>query len=639
MNNQWYTVLIIWIWWTCFLFYPLWYVPNHENLRVWLAAGLMAAGIVLGCAFKFLSVQRDEERYTFENDTLFWLILSSVVFCLHIPFFNLPVISGLDMIDHASVPALVASKIIHPLSAKLGVFVPYIFTGIFCLLSLMVVLSKQKRIAILLYFQHIIQWCYQQIVLVYTMLFGITFIYVWFIYTSKLPDTFGDLETIFRYQPISKLMLIPAYIIFGIHEWVGRMIQFLFFIGCAFYLYQTTRLFGSKDAARLTAIIFLLLPPIFHYGNTHLIEGGSLFFVAAPFFYWIRYFEKRSSYDLMAGSFWATLGCLYKHTNVIMIPAFAVLWVWDLCKQRTAKPFKQYGLEIIANSIPAITFMIYMKLSSFSSDTPSDMAFINAARLIENLNAIPQGVTYPIFILFLAGSFFTLFSLHRFLPYWVSWVIPHYMVTAMSLAYMNVRQALPYYLGFIITSGLFLDRIVYYPKVRSLLFYGVIPLYLIWACLFMPRVHTPELWGRAMGDRSYINFTNWNDTYIPYHMIIPDLMQRIPPGETVFAPMGNDTSQFYLAKHNWQDRVYIRNLFMDDGQVAVDSIENLEQQCLQNGYNWLILPRGKWLLQYLNPDVPNVIEPLFVNPPAWLQPIHTYRYGTVEVQLWKIMSN
>lgn len=635
MNKQLYLILLILIWWCSFLFYPLWYIPQFDEIRLWAALCLMLAGIVLGYAFKYLTSETDKTEPKSNSDCYFWLILFSGVFALHLPFLNLPVITGLDMIDHASVPALVASKIIHPLSAIVGFPIPYAFTALVGIIAFVLFISINVRNRLLQSMQCAVETCYQNIGIIFAILVFISSLYVWLIYTYKLPDTFGDLETLFRYQPISKLMLIPAYILFGIHEWVGRVIQLLFFFGGAFFLYHTTLMFASKESARFTAMLYLLLPPMFHYGNTHLIEGGSLFFVIAAFFYWIRYFEKRSQNDLMVGSFWATMGCLYKHTNIILIPAFAVLFVWDFFRRRTKKPIEQYGMEIIANSIPAFTFFIYLELSSFSSDTPSNLVLPNWSRLSANILAIPEGVTHPIFVFMIAGFIYVIFIKRHFLPYMISWVIPHFLLTVMSEAYMNVRQALPYYLGLIIAGCLFIDRILPPSMAKKVLFYGIAPVFLTWACLFMPRVHTPDEWGRAMGDRSYINLTNWDETYVPYHIIIPDLMQRTQPGETIFAPMGNDSSQFYLAKYNWNDRVYIRNLFTDDGTVVVESLETLEQQCRQNEYDWLLLPRGKWLLQYIDP---NSIEPLFVAPPAWLQHENTYHYGKVEVGLWKIQK-
>ncbi len=589
----------------------------------------------MGYAFRYLSVERQEQQPT-QHDRWFWILLFAVVSILHIPFLNLPVITGLDMIDHASVPALVASKVISPLSSIIGFPVSYVLIPLMVLIVFILLISSSIRSSIFHGIQRISSRCFDRLWLLFFGLILITAAYVYTVKVTALPDRFGDIETIFRYQPISKLMLIPLYILFGIQEWVGRVLQLILFYGGAYYIYQTARLFGSIHAARLSAIVFLLLPPIFHYGNTHLIEGGSLFFVLATFFYWIRYWEKGDSYDLMTGSFMATMGCLYKHTNVIVIPAFAVMWVWNALREGTSKPLSQYGKEILANTIPTVTFYLYLKLSSFSSDTPSKIVMPNWSRFTDNIEAIPQGVTYAVFIAFLAGSIFVMFSRSRFLPYWISWVIPHMILTVMSMAYFNVRQALPYYLGLIVAAALFLDRII--PPQRTLrycLFYGLIPAYLIWVCLWMPREHTPYEWGRAMGDRSYINFSNWESTYVPYHIIIPDLMERTKPEEKVFAPMGNDTSQFYLAKHNWSKRIYERHLFTDDGNVVFESLERLREICLEQGYDLLLLPRGKWLLQYADPQA---VEPLFENPPDWVQHVQTYRYGTVEVGLWKVVK-
>lgn len=633
MTNHIYILLFVLIWWGCFLLYPMWYVPNAGSIRIVFASALMVAAVAFGYAFRLLSTS-NQLTSPFPKDTLFWWILFTGIFCLHIPFLPLPVITGLDMIDHASVPALVASKIINPLSSKTGFSISFIFTPCVLLLTALFCFIPKLRQSANNKMIQISKYLCNKLWLVYTVLFMVTIGCCGLVYLKQIPDRFGDIETIFRYQPISKIILIPAYVVFGIQEWVGRVIQLIGFFAGAYFIYQTTLMFATKEAARLTAIIYLLLPPVFHYGNTHLIEGGSLFLVTASFFYWIRYFEKHNQQDLMLGSFWATMGCLYKHTNVIMIPAFAVLFVWDFLRQRTQKPYKQYGYEILANSIPAITFFIYMKLSSFSSDTPSQLAMPDLQRVSENILAIPQGITFTMFGLFIAGFLFVLFLKRQFLPYMIAWVIPHFLLTVMSEAFPNVRQALPYYLALIIAGVLFLDFSIIHQKLKKYIYYGLIPCSLIWVCLFMAREHQPLVWGRAMGDRSYINFSNWDDTYVPYHIIIPDLMKRTDPDEKIFAPMGSDTSQFYIAKNQWSNHQYTRSIFTDDGMKVFSDLNRLKLECMNKKYDWLLLPRGKWLLQY---EGQQTVETLFTNPPTWLRFEHTYIYGDVEVGLWKVM--
>lgn len=260
MMNHIYVVSFVLIWWISFLFYPMWYIPDAGSTRLGFAAGLMVVGVVFGYAFRSLPNSEQGTEKPQQNDLYFWGILYAGVFCLHIPFLQLPVITGLDMIDHASVPALVASKLLSPLSARLGFPVSYIFTTLVILFFVLFAGVKAVRETVLGKINTFSQYFGKRLWLLYSILIGFTIIYCGVIYFKQIPDRFGDIETLFRYQPISKIMLIPAYLIFGIHEWVGRVIQIGFFFAGAYFLYHTAFMFASKDAARLTAILYLLLP-------------------------------------------------------------------------------------------------------------------------------------------------------------------------------------------------------------------------------------------------------------------------------------------------------------------------------------------------------------------------------------------
>jgi hypothetical protein len=97
-------------------------------------------------------------------------------------------------------------------------------------------------------------------------------------------ERFDDLNPLFRYPPLSKFFSIPLYICFGLHEWTGRVMQIGFTFGMAFYLYRLAQFYGGDAAGKTAAILGVFLPPVFHYGNTTMIEGGTLFFITASFF-------------------------------------------------------------------------------------------------------------------------------------------------------------------------------------------------------------------------------------------------------------------------------------------------------------------------------------------------------------------
>ena len=330
-----------------------------------------------------------------------------------------------------------------------------------------------------------------------------------------------------------------------------------------------------------------------------MIEGGTLFFVAASFYYLIRSLESDGAGDLIKGIVFCTFGCLYKHPMVSVIPAFALMTVYDFFFPKGAKPIRPFWAPVKGLIIPAVTVLVYMKLSSFNSDVPSDLFFPTFERMAANLRAVALGVTLPIALSFLGGMIYLAFwRWDRLFWFLLSWIGTHFILSCMSDVYANVRQSLPYYVGAIVAASIFIDAMAdMCGNRKKLILYGILPVWLLWACLLMNRVQDIHLIGRAMGDRSYVNLTNWKDSYIPYDAIIQDLKETTAPGDTIYAPMANEPVKFYIEKYDFHDRRYIRDEW---GPINHSTPGLLIEFCLRNEVDWLLLPRGKWLINYGN---------------------------------------
>jgi len=624
------------LWWMGFLIYPLWYLPNAESLRPWICAGLFLGLVLCSLTIRYLLCARLQSSSITQypvNDHGFFLSVLGGTFLLHLPFLNLPILSGLDTIDHAAIPAVLADRITR-LSAELFGFSIQPFAAVFFVLLFLGYAGSPA-------FREKLLNVWRSIALVSMTHYGktlgvlalITLVYAGLLLRTSLPDQVGDLDPIFRYPPLSKLILVPLYCVFGLHEWVGRLLQLLFCFAGSVYIYRLTLLFGSRQSARSACCLFLLLPPIFHYGNTHMIEGGLLFFVVATFFYWIRYLEKQYPVDLIAGMLLCTCACLYKHPAVSLAPAFFLMLVVDAIGSSNKRKFRDLIPSLVACAIPTLTMVLYMKLSSFNQDVPSQLGFPTPSRLWTNIAVIPQGVTWPVAIIFLVGLLALGFRKKTRRPFlfMMCWILPHYILTCMSSVVSNVRQALPYYLALIVAGALLVDGINWNKQHlfrRGLL--GLISIFLLWACLFQDRRQDFRLVGRAMGDRSYVNFSNWNQSYLPYEQVCRFLAQQSKAGDKIYAPMANEPVHFYLSRYNLYDRIYVRQFWQPTSKQTLSS---LETYCHDSGMQWLLVPRGKWLHPYA--DL-RWVEQLFIQPPESFQAIKIFSYGTQQIGLWKI---
>lgn len=620
------------VWWLCFLIYPLWYLPASNTIRALTCAGLFAIFIVCLLLFKSLNVfgqSATNKTETQTNDGHFFLVLFSLAYTCHVPFLYKPILTGLDTIDHAAIPAVLAHKIAQGITTRTGVPLSTLLTILTVTGAAAFSISPTARRIVHKTFTRIASLTAQHLWKTITVLGVVTVIYAYTLISVAAFERFPDLNPIFRYQPISKLTLIPLYIIFGLHEWIGRILQIAFTFAGAFYLYRITGLFGTKTASRTAAILYVFLPPVFHYSNTHMIEGGLLFFMIASFYHWIRYLEKNERRDLIRGTLFCTLACLYKHPAVSVIPAFTAMGIYDYLFPKPAQTRHIPWGTVIACAIPSITFITFMKLAGFNTDAPTEVKTLNLAT---NLQTISLGDTLPVALLFLTGSIsLALTKPFRRFVYLFAWIGVHYVLVSLSSNADNVRQALPYHAGLCVVAALLVDRCpIKYKRIQSILVYGVLPVFLFWACLLMDRRQDFLKVGRPMSDRSYITLSNIKESYLPYPAAIRALRDLTAPGDTIYAPMANEPVHFYLAKYDLNGRNYIRKIWASPDQQTA---ENLLAHCRDIGAEWLLLPRGKWAYRYLDLDL---VESIFQNPPPGLKPIRIVSEGRESIGIWRV---
>src|SRR5690606_18921010 len=117
------TILFTLGWWVCFFIHPMWYVPGSSAARWWTAAGLFLIYLLVSGLFRYIahySYPLEHEREKLPADAFFFTLLFGTAFLLHLPFLNQPILSGLDTIDHAAVPAVVGDKIRDALTGTIG---------------------------------------------------------------------------------------------------------------------------------------------------------------------------------------------------------------------------------------------------------------------------------------------------------------------------------------------------------------------------------------------------------------------------------------------------------------------------------------------------------------------------------------
>jgi 4-amino-4-deoxy-L-arabinose transferase-like glycosyltransferase len=105
-------------------------------------------------------------------------------------------------------------------------------------------------------------------------------------------------ETEFHLYPFVVALL---YKIFGVHEYLGRLVSILAFCGGAFFLYKLSRKYIGTAGAFIALLFYTFNPHIFFFSRVFMPESAMLFFSIALIYFFSQWLdtEKRRYFILM----------------------------------------------------------------------------------------------------------------------------------------------------------------------------------------------------------------------------------------------------------------------------------------------------------------------------------------------------
>lgn len=529
--------LLLFAFFYSYILYPSYYVQGGELKKVLL---LVLYIFLFGILRRVVPdrIKPPEETFYFPPFLIIPLF-SALLF--HLYFWSLPIPTLEDMQVYCGVPALFLSKIYSFLPRWILVLSALLF-----LTLLLIYLSGRGRR---------IWWCF----------FVLGILSALFIIHSICLESFGKLEHIFRHPPIPKTTYLLGYLFFGIEEWVGRFIQFIFLVAAGVFVGRITSLL-TKEKGKFSFIsgftITLFFPTFFHWTNFCSLIGGELFFLSSSFYYFLRYIQDKEEGSLLYCMGILGLGLLYERRLAFLF-LFIVL---SLCLK--IKPFislLRYFLIPIIMAIPFI-FVSYAYRDAaltFSWINQPSLLLLGVKQIYRSLGPIITLSTLLLLLVFLKKRV-TLLFLVFFLSY--------YLFISSTVAVWCLRHAQPYYLSLAILFSLLIA------KTRpSVLFCFV--LIMLYQSILSSSPDLLTLSNYKMRDWKYREFG-----ILPYRDAIAYIKKELP-NTKVYAPMGCEPSHFYLAKFGIPERLWIRKPFLKGF-----SLSSLTKFCKENEIRYIVLP-------------------------------------------------
>lgn len=123
------------------------------------------------------------------------------------------------------------------------------------------------------------------------------------LYAYLFPYYSPQESIILRYPPVSRVIYLITYTAFGVSETGPRIVQFIFYILGAVYLYRTILLFNKKEAALLGATIYLFSPILFYHATLASTGSGVTLFTILISYYFLRFIKEEDNRDLLLCTF------------------------------------------------------------------------------------------------------------------------------------------------------------------------------------------------------------------------------------------------------------------------------------------------------------------------------------------------
>lgn len=104
--------------------------------------------------------------------------------------------------------------------------------------------------------------------------------------------------------PIYSFIIALLYLIFGIHEFIGRLVSIFFSLFTAYFIFKLTRKYFNENAAILAVFFYLLCPISIYFGRYYMPESMMVCFSVAGIYYFSQWLDE----DKLI-FYWLAIGC------------------------------------------------------------------------------------------------------------------------------------------------------------------------------------------------------------------------------------------------------------------------------------------------------------------------------------------
>jgi 4-amino-4-deoxy-L-arabinose transferase-like glycosyltransferase len=378
-----------------------------------------------------------------------------------------------------------------------------------------------------------------------------------------------------------------------------RVVQLVFYIACAVYLYRTILLFHEKETALLGVIIYLFLPVSFAYAHLGELASGTVFFIVIISFYFIRFIKQDNDRDLLLVTYLIGIGFMYKRPILLMFGVCSVFLVAHKIKNRNDQLLMNLKIIMLSlvNIIPFMILSKYYSWRNYSFQLSNFTSF--ESKIFTYFALIGENTSWVVMILFMASSVYILLKKRSTVTaYFGSLFLVYYLFTASDMAALSPRLSLTFYPAITVYLSIFIFEIIRSFKWR----YAYYLLSVLLSVYLIAISTVPQLNNR------YLGIMNMKLHYFPSEQAMRWVNDNTVPGEKVLT-IRILTSKFYRYKYAIE-----KNRFVDLNYEVreINTSEKLLLFCRKNNISYVMFPYSP---AYIRNDIRmRILKYLMSNP-------------------------
>ena len=420
---------------------------------------------------------------------------------------------------------------------------------------------------------------------------------IYFILLRNLPDIVDV-----RYPPLQKVLYLFSYYVFGINYIGPRIVQLIFYILSAVYLYKTINLLYDIETALFGVSILLFSPIIFTYAHFAELGSGVLFFIVISSYYFLRFIIYQDKRGLLLSAYFIGTGFLYKRDIFLMFFICSAYLFLNKIKNREfclIVPLKILSLSLF----PIIPWLIIGKFFNWRGAWINLSNFTSLEKVMSYLLLIPTQISWIVFLLFLISIVFVLSAKRNHLSFYFGFLFLAFYAfyTSQSLNVAVDRFAMAFYPTIAVFLAILLSSILQKIKWKHSfkLVYTGITMYFLLLCT-VP----------AFSD-GVISFRNIKEQYYPNGQAMKWVSENIKSGEKVLS-LRVKPDLFYMDKYEIAPNKII-SFWYNYRLQEISTAQKLRDFSRSNQVTHILFPSGPYfkelfhnpILRYLQENVNN----------------------------------